>query len=470
MEQQSFDVVIIGGGPGGYQAALRGAQLGMKVACVEERPRLGGTCLNVGCIPSKALLESSERYSAAQHQFAEHGILFKELSVDLPRLLGHKESVVDDLGKGIDFLFKKNGVTRLLGRGRLVGSQTIEVSIDGEEETRRIHGRHIVVATGSQSASLPGVEVDEQRIVSSTGALSFDEVPRHLIVIGAGYIGLELGSVWRRLGAEVTVVEYLDRITPGMDSEMAIQLHKALERQGVKFRLGQKVLAARAEQNQVVLNVEAAAGGGMQTMNADRVLVAIGRRPNTEGVGLEALGISTDKKGRILVDDKFGTNVEGVYAIGDVIGGAMLAHKASEEGIALMERLAGRHPHLNYNAIPSVIYTWPEVASVGATEEALKETGIAYRSGRFPFAANSRSRAKADTQGLVKILADARTDEVLGVHIIGPDAGTLIHEAVVAMEFKASAEDIASVCHAHPTLPEALKEAALAVDGRALHI
>lgn len=470
MELQAFDVVIVGGGPGGYQAALRGAQLGMKVACVEERPRLGGTCLNVGCIPSKALLESSERYSAAQHHFAEHGIVFKDLSVDLRRLLGHKESVVDDLGKGIDYLFKKNGVTRLAGRGRLVDAQTVEVAMNAGEQALRIRGRHVVVATGSQSAALRGVEVDEQRIVSSTGALSFERVPGHLIVIGAGYIGLELGSVWRRLGSEVTVVEYLDRITPGMDNEMAAQLHKALQRQGIQFRLGQKVLAARIEEDHVVLNVESATGGTPQTLKADRVLVAIGRRPNTEGLGLEALGINTDSKGRIVVDDGFRTNVENVYAIGDVIAGPMLAHKASEEGIALMERLAGQHRQLNYNAIPAVIYTWPEVGSVGRTEEELRQAGVPYRAGRFPFTANSRARAKADMVGLVKVLAHEKTDEVLGVHIIGPDAGTMIHEAVLAMEFRASAEDIALACHAHPTLPEALKEAALAVSGHALHI
>ena len=436
---ETYDVIIIGGGPGGYPAAIRGAQLGLKVACIERRRRLGGTCLNIGCIPSKALLESSERFHAASSEFAVHGVEFDGLRVNLPRLLAHKDDVVAGLGNGIDFLFKKHGVTRLQGSGRI-------------------------------AAPLRGVEVDEDRIVSSTGALSFPEVPAHLVVIGAGYVGLELGSVWRRLGARVTVVEYLDRITPGMDVEAATVLHKALKSQGFEFRLSQKVVGAAVNGDGVELLIEPANGGAQDRIHADRVLVSIGRRPFTEGLNLEQLGVERDAKGFIKVDDHWRTNVEGIYAIGDVIGGAMLAHKASEEGVALIEQLAGLPGHVNYGTIPAVIYTAPEVGSVGQTEEQLKAAGIPYKVGRFPFSASARARAKAQTDGLAKVLAHAETDRILGVHIVGPEAGSLIHEAVVAMEISGSADDVARSCHAHPTLPEALKEAAMAVNGWALHI
>ena len=464
-----YDVVFIGGGPAAYPAAIRAAQLGMKAACIERQSRLGGTCLNVGCIPSKSLLESSERYVQAKFEFAKHGIEIPQVSINLEKLLGHKDQVVADLGKGIDVLFRKHKIARFVGHGRITSPNSVVVKEEGRQE-ETLTANAIVIATGSNSIALPNVSVDEKQIVSSTGALSFPSVPRHLVVIGGGYIGLELGSVWQRLGAEVTVIEYLDRITPGLDSEMAAQLHKVLERAGFRFRFRTKVTSARYAGDGIVLSVEPATGGPQETVTADAVLVAVGRSPYTDGLGLEEVGVERDAKGFIKVDQRFATNISGIYAIGDVIGGAMLAHKASEEGVVLIELLAGQHPHLNYSAIPSIIYTWPEVAAVGATEEQLKQEGIDYRVGRFPFSANSRARAKADTTGLVKILADARTDRVLGAHIIGPDAGTMIHELSLAMEFSASSEDIALACHAHPTLPEAVKEAALAVAGRPLHI
>ncbi|OUL99315.1 dihydrolipoyl dehydrogenase [Variovorax sp. JS1663] len=466
-----FDVVIIGGGPGGYQAAIRGAQLGMRIACVENRPRLGGTCLNVGCIPSKALLESSERYLEARTAFGKHGIAFSGLTVDLSKLLAHKDDVVDELGRGIDFLFVKHKITRLLGQGRLDGPGRVVVREEsGAEQT--ITARQIVIATGSKASVVPGVQMDEARVVSSTGALSFPKIPEHLVVIGGGYIGLELGSVWHRLGSKVTVVEYLDRITPGVDTEMATQLHKILHKAGFDFMLSTKVIGVR-QAGAVLVDVAPVDAGEptREPLACDAVLVSVGRKPNTEGLALESANLKTDAKGFIAVNPKtFATATPGIYAIGDVIGGAMLAHKASEEGIALMEMLAGQQSHVNYNAIPSVIYTAPEVASVGQTEEALKKAGVPYKAGRFPFSASARAKAKAHTTGLVKVLAHAATDEILGVHIIGPEAGSLIHEAVVAIEFKASSEDIARCCHAHPTLPEALREAALAVEGRALHV
>ncbi|MFY3383269.1 dihydrolipoyl dehydrogenase [Paracidovorax sp. MALMAid1276] len=467
-----FDVVIIGGGPGGYQAAIRGAQLGMRVACVEDRPRLGGTCLNVGCIPSKALLESSERYLEARTAFGKHGIAFSDLTLDLPKLLAHKDGVVDELGRGIDFLFGKHKITRLLGHGRLDGPGRIVVRGESGAE-QHIAARHIVIATGSTPSMVPGVQIDEERVVSSTGALSLPKIPQHLVVIGGGYIGLELGSVWHRLGSKVTVVEYLDRITPGLDTEMATQLFKILSKSGFGFMLSTKVNGVRHEAETLQVDIAAVNAGPapLEPLSCDAVLVSVGRRPCTDGLALDTVNLKTDAKGFIPVDLKtFATESPGVYAIGDVIGGAMLAHKASEEGIALMEMLAGEKPHVNYNAIPSVIYTAPEVASVGQTEEALKSAGTPYKAGRFPFGASARAKAKAHTAGLVKVLAHATTDEILGVHIIGPEAGSLIHEAVVAMEFKASSEDIARCCHAHPTLPEALREAALDVEKRALHI
>ena len=466
---EHYDIVIIGGGPGGYPAAIRAAQLGLRVACIESRQRLGGTCLNVGCIPSKALLESSERFIAARTEFAEHGVEFEGLRLNLPKLMAHKDNVVSGLGNGIDFLMRKHKITRLVGTGSIPAPGQVTLT-DSSGATQALTATSIVIATGSDSATLPGVPIDEARIVSSTGALTLPEVPKHLVVIGAGYVGLELGSVWRRLGANVTVIEYLDRITSGMDTELSQALHKVLEEQGFVFRLSQKVTGARSEDNEIVLMAEPAQGGPSEEIRADYVLVSIGRRPFTDGLGLDAIGITRDRKGYIQVDEHWRTNVDGIYAIGDVIGGPMLAHKATEEGVALAEQLAGLPGHVNYDAIPAVVYTAPEVASVGQTEDALKVDGVSYKVGRFPFSANSRARAKAQTDGFVKVLADATTDRVLGVHIIGPEAGSLIHEAVVATEFRGSAEDIARSCHAHPTLPEALKEAAMAVDNWALHV
>ncbi|MCC4300088.1 dihydrolipoyl dehydrogenase [Aurantimonas coralicida] len=466
---KTYDVVIIGGGPGGYQAAIRAGQLGMTVACIEERERLGGTCLNVGCIPSKALLESSERYAEAKNGLATHGIEITGLSVNLPQMMAHKGKVVSDLGKGIEYLFRKNKVEHVRGTGTIVAPDSVSVNL-ADGAVVRLKTKAIVIATGSAVVQLPDVDIDEGRIVSSTGALSLPEIPKKLAVIGAGVIGLELGSVWARLGAEVTVFEFLDRIAPGIDAELAKQMQRILEKQGLTFRLDMRVTGSRTQAEDVVLTVEPARGGQAEETVADVVLVAIGRRPYTEGLGLETVGVELDERGRVTVDPEFRTSVPGIYAIGDVIAGPMLAHKASEKGVVLMERLAGMRPHLNYETIPNIIYTWPELATVGRTEEELQAAGVEYKTGRFPFSANSRARAQAETDGLVKILADARTDRVLGVHMIGPDAGTMIHEAAVAMEFGAAAEDIARTTHAHPTLPEALKEAALAVEGRALHV
>ena len=461
---ESFDLIVIGAGPGGYVCAIRAAQLGMKVACVEKRATLGGTCLNIGCIPSKALLQSSERFAEATHKLAEHGVLVGSVQLDLARMQGRKAEVVGANVKGVEFLCRKNKVTWLKGAGRIVAPGQVEVA--GETHA----AKHIVIATGSDSTPLPGVPVDEQRIVTSTGALELDRVPGHLVVIGGGVIGLELGSVWRRLGADVTVIEYLDRLIPGMDAELAKQLERVLARQGLKFKLKSKVTGATADAEGVMLTVEPAAGGAAETLRADTVLLAIGRRPHTEGLGLAELGVALDPRGRVVTDAHFATNVRGIYAIGDAIAGPMLAHKAEEEGVAMAEILAGQAGHVNYGAIPAVIYTWPEVAAVGATEEELKAAGTAYKVGKFPFTANGRARAMGDVDGFVKILADAATDRVLGAHILGPDAGTLIAEIALAMEFGASAEDVARTCHAHPTLSETVKEAALAVDGRALHI
>ena len=465
----TYDVVVVGGGPGGYVAAIRAAQLGLKTACVEKRGTLGGTCLNVGCIPSKALLQSSHHYEAAAHEFAAHGIRTGKLSVDLKTMMARKDKVVGDLTKGIEFLFKKNKVDYIVGAGVIASADTVEVeAADGERQTLKT--KNIIIATGSDVAPLPGVEIDEKRIVSSTGALSLNKTPKSMVVVGGGVIGLELGSVWRRLGAEVTVIEFLDNILPGMDGEVVKQMTRTLKKQGMKFKLKSKVTGAKASKSGVSLSVEPRDGGEAETVKADVVLVAIGRRPYSDGLGLETVGVATDGRGFIAVDGDLQTNVKGIYAIGDVIGGAMLAHKAEEEGVAVAEHLAGQSGHVNYDAIPGVVYTWPEVASVGKTEEALKESGVAYRSGKFPFSANSRARANADSEGFVKVLADAATDRVLGVHIVGPAAGDLIAEAVSVMEFGGSAEDIARTCHAHPGLAEAVKEAALAVDGRAIHM
>jgi dihydrolipoamide dehydrogenase len=459
-----FDLIIIGAGPGGYVCAIRAAQLGMKVACVEKRATLGGTCLNVGCIPSKALLQSSENYHAVLHDFAAHGVIAGEVRFDLPKMMGHKDEVVTANTKGVEFLFKKNKVTWLKGEASFKTADTITIG------TEDYTAKHIVIATGSESVPLPGVTVDETRIVTSTGAIALERVPRHLVVIGGGYIGLELGSVWRRLGAEVTVVEFLDRLVPTMDGEIATAFQKILTKAGMKFRLGTKVTKAETSGEEIVLTLESAAGGAPETLTADVVLVAIGRRAHTENLGLEAIDVATDARGRIVTDAHFATSIPGIYAIGDVIAGPMLAHKAEEEGVALAELLAGQAGHVNYGAIPGVVYTWPEVASVGQTEEELKAAGIAYKIGKFPFMANGRARAMGDTDGFVKLLSDKTTDRLLGAHIIGPDAGTMIAELVMAIEFGASAEDVARTSHAHPTLNEAVKEAALAVDGRALHI
>lgn len=460
---EAFDVIIIGAGPGGYVAAIRAAQLGLKTACVEKGATLGGTCLNVGCIPSKALLESSEKFEDASLHFAQHGI-DGSVTLNLKQMMARKADVVSKLTQGIEGLFKKNKVTWLKGTGSITGAN--EVSVDGTKYA----AKHIVIATGSEVSPLPGVTVDEKQIVSSTGALSLAAVPKHLVVIGAGVIGLELGSVWKRLGAKVTVLEYLERITPGMDAEVAKQFQKILEKQGIEFKLGQKVAAARPGKNGVEVEFSPAAGGAGEKLLADVVLLAVGRRAYTDKLGLENVGLSTNKRGQVEVNAHWQTAVPSIFAIGDVIAGPMLAHKAEDEGVAVAEFIAGQKPHVNYNTIPGVVYTHPELANVGKTEEELKAVNVAYKVGKFPFLANSRARATGQTDGFVKIIADAKTDEVLGVHIIGPQAGNMIHEVCVAMEFGASSEDIARTCHAHPTYNEAVKEAAFAVAGRAIHI
>ena len=468
-DDQTFDLVVIGAGPGGYVAAIRAAQLGLNVACVEKRSTLGGTCLNVGCIPSKALLQSSEHYTHAQHGLGAHGVKVGKVSVDLDAMMAHKDKVVEDNTKGVEFLFKKNKVTSVFGSAEIKSAREVTVTSD-DGATWTLKTRNVLIATGSDSAPLPGVEIDEKRIVTSTGALALESVPKHLVVIGGGYIGLEMGSVWARLGADVTVVEFLDRITPGMDGEIAKTFQRILKKQGMTFRLGTKVTGAESLKTKIKLTVEPAQGGDSEIIDCDTVLVAIGRRPYTNGLGLEAAGVKTDDRGFIEIDADFQTNVEGIFAIGDCVPGPMLAHKAEDEGVAAAEIIAGETGHVNYDAIPGIVYTWPEVAAVGKTEEQLKEDGTEYTVGTFPFSANGRARAANETDGFVKILSDAKTDRILGAHIIGPDAGTLIHEIVVAMEFGASAEDIARTCHGHPTLAEAVKEAALAVGGRTIHI
>jgi len=468
MPEKNYDVVVIGGGPGGYVAAIRAAQLGLKTACVEMRKSLGGTCLNVGCIPSKALLTSSEKFAEAKHDFAGHGIKVGSLELDLPTMLAHKNKVVKDNTGGIEYLFKKNKVDWLKGKGRITGRN--EVTITGDNGAEVVGAKNIILATGSEVTPVPGIEVDEQKIVSSTGALDLTEVPKRFVVIGGGVIGLELGSVWGRLGSEVTVIEFLDRILPGMDNEVSKQMQRILAKQGMTFKLGSKVTAAKVTNTGVALTVEPSNGGEAQTLEADVVLVAIGRRPFYDGLGLEEVGVELNERKRIKTNGHWETTVPGIYAIGDVIDGPMLAHKAEDEGVAVAELIAGQSAHINYDAIPSVVYTWPEVSQVGKTEEQLKAEGVKYKAGKFPFTANGRARAMAMTDGFVKVLADAKTDRVLGVHIIGPNAGELIAELGLAVEFGASAEDIGRTCHAHPTLAEAVKEAALAVDGRPLHI
>jgi dihydrolipoamide dehydrogenase len=457
-----FDLIVIGAGPGGYVAAIRAAQLGLKVACIEKEPLLGGTCLRVGCIPSKALLESSELLHEAKTKFATHGIKLPSVELDLATMLKRKNQVVLNLTKGVEGLLKKNQITRIHAHARIASPGKVE--IEGKDGKSTIQAKHIIIATGSKPASLPGVELDGDRVVTSTEALSFNEVPQHLVVIGAGYIGLELGSVWLRLGAKVTVVEYLNRILPGMDSEIATEAHKIFEKQGFEFRLGKKVTGARKMDNGAIVECE-----GDQPLKCDRVLMSVGRVPNTDGLALPEAGIRADKKGRIEVDPHFATSVPGIYAIGDVIAGPMLAHKAEEEGVACVEHIVKGQGHVDYNTIPGVCYTNPEIGSVGLTEEQLKEQGIPYLKGSFPFRANGRAQSLGQLDGRVKILAHEKTDRILGVHIIGPRAGELIAEAVTAMTFGASSEDLARTCHAHPTLPEVIKEAALAVDGRAIH-
>jgi dihydrolipoamide dehydrogenase len=465
----AYDLIVIGTGPGGYVCAIRAAQLGMKTAVVEKRATFGGTCLNVGCIPSKAMLHASELFEEAGEDFAQMGIKVGKPGMDLPALHKYRLANVDSNVKGVAYLFKKNKVDAFLGAGRIVAPGQVEVkAADGK--TQVLETKNIIIATGSDVARLNGIDIDEKRVVSSTGALELPSVPKKLLIVGAGIIGLELGSVWRRLGAEVTIVEFLDHILPGIDREIANQFHRMLLKQGLVFKLSSKVTAVDTAGKTLKVKVEpAAGGGGAETLEADVVLVAIGRVPYTEGLGLEALGVKKDNRGRVIVDPHYKTNVDGIYAIGDVIAGPMLAHKGEDEGVAVAEILAGQAGHVNYDVIPNVVYTNPEIASVGKTEEELKAAGIAYQVGKFPFSANARARANLATEGFVKILADAKTDRVLGVHILGPDAETLIAEAAIAMEFGASSEDIARTCHAHPTLSEAMKEAALAVDKRAIN-
>jgi dihydrolipoamide dehydrogenase len=463
-----YDLIVIGTGPGGYVCAIRAAQLGLKTAVVEKNATFGGTCLNIGCIPSKALLHASELYEEAGHSFAQMGIKVGKPSVELPALLKYKEQNVESNVKGVEFLFKKNKIETFRGAARIVAPGQVEVK-DDDGKTQTLETKNIVVATGSGVARLNGIDIDEKRIVSSTGALDLAKVPQKLLVVGAGIIGLELGSVWRRLGAQVTIVEFLDHILPGIDGEVARQFHRMLQKQGIAFKVSSKVTAIDTSGKSLKVKVEPAAGGGAEMLDADVVLVAIGRVPFTEGLGLEAVGVKMDNRGRVVVDGHLRTNVAGIYAIGDVIAGPMLAHKAEDEGVAAAEIIAGKAGHVNYDVIPNVVYTFPEIASVGKTEEELKAAGIAYQVGKFPFTANARARANLATEGFVKILADAKTDRVLGVHILGPDAEAMIAEAAIAMEFGASSEDIARTCHAHPTLSEAVKEAALAVNKRAIN-
>ena len=459
----NFDVVIIGGGPGGHNCAIRAGQLGMKVACVDSRGVFGGTCLNVGCIPSKALLNTTELYEEAKDRFPKMGILARDLAVDLKSMMAHKDKVVGELTKGVEFLFKKNKVEPIVGEARIASPGKVEVKT--KDGARELVTKHIVIATGSDVAPLPGVTIDEKQIVSSTGALTLGAVPKRLLVVGAGVIGLELGSVWRRLGSEVQVVEFLDRIVPGVDMDVAKQFQRLMERQGMKFRLATKVVSVEKKGASLQVAIEPAKGGARDTVDADVILVAIGRRAYTGSLGLEKTGVKLDRKGRVITNEHFKTNVDGIWAIGDVREGAMLAHKAEDEAVAAAERIAGRAGHVNYDAIPSVIYTYPEVATVGKTEEELKAANVAYKAGKFPFTANARAKTNLTTEGFMKIIADAHTDRVLGVHMLGPDVGNMIAEASLAIEFSASAEDIARTSHAHPTLSEAVRQAAMAVGG-----
>jgi len=469
MTTSKFDLIVIGAGPGGYVGAIRAAQLGMTVACIDKRPTLGGTCLNVGCIPSKALLNASEHFAAAASGgLADMGIGVGKVALDLPRMMQSKQDIVGNLTGGIEFLFKKNKITRLEGSARITAPGAVMIT-DGKDKGSYQADR-IMIATGSHASSLPGITIDEKRIVSSTGALSLDTVPKKLVVIGAGYIGLELGTVWARLGAAVEVIEYLPRILPGMDLEVAKKFMAIAKKQGLNFRLSTAVKAAKAGKNNVSLTVAPADGGDEETITADIALVSVGRHPATDGLGLDDIGITMTPRGRIAVDKRFETSVEDIFAIGDVIEGPMLAHKAEEDAVAAVEMMAGKAGHIDYDLVPGIVYTAPEIATLGKSEDALKEAGIAFTKGVFPFSANSRARAQGHSEGFVKILACSQTDKVLGVHIIGHEAGTVIHECATAMAFGAAAEDIARTCHGHPTLNEAVKEAALAVDGRAIHI
>ena len=465
--ENNFDVIIIGGGPGGYVCAIRAAQLGLKTACIESRGTLGGTCLNVGCIPSKSLLNLSESFHKAQKDFNSQGIEFSGLKLNLDKMMMNKNKSVQVLTKGIEFLFKKNNVTYIKGKGVLFSKNDVVVYEGGKKTSYK--AKNIVIATGSAPSSLPGIEIDEENIVSSTGALAFKEVPKKFIVIGGGYIGLEMGSVWSRLGSEVTVLEYLDHITPGMDKEVSTEFQKILTKQGIKFKLNSKVTLVANKENQVEITFTNNQTSEKEVVLADKVLVSVGRKPYTEGLNLTKIGIKKDALGKIEVNEKLQTSVNNIYAIGDVIKGPMLAHKSEEEGIAVAEILAGQAGHVNYDIIPGVIYTSPEVAAVGKTEEQLKNEKTDYKVGKFPFLANSRAKVNNETDGFVKILADSKTDRILGVHMIGPHTGDMIAEMALAMEFGASAEDIARTCHAHPTHTEAVKEAALAVDKRAIH-
>jgi dihydrolipoamide dehydrogenase len=464
-----YDVIVIGTGPGGYECAIRAAQLGLKTGVVEKNATFGGTCLNIGCIPSKALLHASELYEEAGENFGKMGIKVGKPAVDLAAMLKYKQGNVDANVNGVAFLFKKNKIDAFHGTGRITAPGKIEVKAD-DGKTQIVETKNIIIATGSDVARLNGIAIDEKRVVSSTGALDLTQVPQKLVVVGAGIIGMELGSVWRRLGAQVTVVEFLDHILPGIDGEVARTFHRLQQKQGIEFKLSSKVAGVDTSGKTLKVKVEPAAGGATETLEADIVLVAIGRVPYTDGLGLEAVGAKKDNRGRVVIDSHFRTNVAGLYAIGDAVAGPMLAHKAEEEGVAAAEIIAGQAGHVNYDVIPNVVYTKPEIASVGKTEEELKGAGVAYNVGKFPFTANARARANLATDGFVKILADAKTDRVLGIHILGPDAETMIAEAAMAMEFGAAAEDIARTCHAHPTLSEAIKEAAMAVDKRAINI
>ncbi len=463
----NFDLVVIGGGPGGYVCAIRAAQLGLKTACVESRGALGGTCLNVGCIPSKSLLNLSENFHKAKKEFNHQGIEIEGIKLNIDKMMSNKNKSVQILTKGVEYLFKKNKVTYIKGKGVLFSENSIVVYENGKKTNYK--SKNIVIATGSTVSSIPGIEIDEKNIISSTGALSLKQVPKKLAVIGGGYIGLEMGSVWSRLGSEVTVIEYLEYITPGMDREISNEFKKILTKQGIKFKLGSKVNSVKNTNNAVSINLTDIKNSKEETMEFDKVLVSVGRRPYTEGLNLTKVGIKKDAKGRIEVNEKLQTSIKNIYAIGDVIKGPMLAHKAEEEGIAVAEILAGQAGHVNYEVIPGVVYTSPEVATVGKTEEQLKEEKKSYKVGKFPFLANSRAKVNNETEGFVKILADSKTDKILGVHIIGPHCGDMIAEMALAMEFGASAEDIARTCHAHPTHTEAIKEAALAVDKRPIH-